>query len=102
MSEKRIVHDFGQIFNDQYFNSMATTTDNKTLFVCSDIDGEFREFDISTHKKVNNFKVMNANCCVVTYDNQFLITAHKNDLTKWSIQSKQQLYTWKSYKTVDS
>ena len=96
MNEKRIVHDFGQILDDD-ISSMATTFDNKYLFVC---DGkcDFREFDISTRTQVKNFGVTNAVSCVVTYDNQFLITAEGQTyckLTKWSIP-KRQLHTWNS------
>ena len=79
-------------------SSMATTIDNKTLFVC-DIKGSFREIDISTQKQVNNFNVKNAVFCVVTYDNKFLITAEDErncNLTKWSIQEKGKYHSWKS------
>ena len=97
INEKRTVYDFGKKFNC-FVSSMATTFDNKYLFVC-DYDGEFREFDISTHNQVNEFGVENAGYCVVTYDNKFLITTptRKNaKLTKQSIQTKQRLHTWDS------
>ena len=97
MNEKRVVHDYGQISNSG-ITSMAATLDNKTLFVCAN-GGDFREFDISLHKEVKNFDVKNAIYCVVTCNNQFLITAErrgKASLSKWSIQTKQQLHKWKS------
>ena len=97
MNEKRIVYRFGQILNNMII-SMATTFDNKYLFLC-DSSGGFIEFDIPTRTQVNNFGIKSARYFVVTYDNQFLITADntlKSNLTKWSIQTKQQLYSWKS------
>ena len=94
---KRIVHDFDKILNEDII-SINKTSDNKSLFLC-DWEGGFREFDIPTRKKVNNFEVQSAKCCVVTYDNQFLITA-ENKLnclfTKWSIQTKKKLHVWNS------
>ena len=76
MNEKRIVHEFGKILGFG-ISSMATTFDNKYLFVCDGND--FIEFDISTRTQVNNFEVRSAvQCCVVTYDNQFLITSDEN------------------------
>ena len=97
MDEKEIVYNFGKIL-DQGISSLATTFDNKTLFVC-DYQCGFREFDIATHNQTKNFEVRKAACCVVTYDNQFLITAEyekKCNLIKWSIQTKQELHTWNS------
>ena len=97
MVEKKTVHDFGQIF-DNAIVSLAKTYDNKSQFVCAN-DGGFQELDISTRKQVSNFNVKNARCCIVTYNNRFLITAEDNlncNLTKWSIRAKKQLNTWKS------
>ena len=95
MNEKRIVHEFGIIIFGE-ITSMATTFDNKILFVCSK-NSDFREFDISTHNEVNTFEVKSPTLCVVTYDNQFLIITEGRfncNLTKWSIQTKQKLHTW--------
>ena len=97
MNEKRIVHDFGKIL-DNGISLIAATFDNKYLFVCGFKAG-FREFDISTHKQVNNFGIENAGCCVVTYNSQFLITVpfvRNAKLTKHLIQTKQRLHTWDS------
>ena len=97
INEKRISHDFCQILDDDIF-SMATTFDNKYLFLCTAISG-FREINIRTHKQVNKTGVENVWKCVVTYDNRFLITSTAREnpkLTKWSIQTKQQLHTWNS------
>ena len=77
--------------------------------MCDD-KGVFKELDILTRKQVNSLPVKSATCCVVTYDNKFLVTAEyvsryypttdedkkKGKLTKWSIQSKKQLHTWQS------
>ena len=93
--EKKIGRDFGQIASGGV-SSMATTFDNKHLFVC-DYKSRCRELNIRTHKQLNNFGVENAFRCVVTYNNQFLITsshARNSKLTKWSIPTKQQLHTW--------
>ena len=97
MNEMKIVHDFGHILSSKIC-SMATTFDNKSLFVCG-WKGDFREFDLSTRKQVNCFGIKVAYKCVVTYDNQFLIIAENEsncNLTKWSIQTKQPLHVWKS------
>ena len=58
------IHDYGQVL-DYDVSSMAKTVDNKIIFVCS-YHGEFKEFDISNHKQVNNFKVKRAKYCLVT------------------------------------
>ena len=61
--------------------------------------GGFRELDIPTRSQVNSLPVKSAVCCVVTHNNKFLITAESafnGCLTKWSIRSKKELYTWKS------
>ena len=95
--ENKIIHDHGQIFNNRIF-SMAKTFDNKSQFLC-DIIGSFKELDISTRKQANRFDVKSARCCVVTYNNEFLITASNEKncvLTKWSIRAKKQLHTWHS------
>ena len=62
-----------------------------------------KELDISTRKQIKNFPVKNAKCCVVTFDNKFLVTAEDQIdfagnciLTKWSIRSKKQLHIWNS------
>ena len=96
MKKLRIVHDFGIVL-DNHISSMAKTFDNKSLFIC-DEDSGFREFDISSHMKLDSFAVRNAEYCIVTYDNKFLITCEGNllgaNLSKWSIRTKKQLYTW--------
>ena len=98
------MHDFGKILSDS-ISSIATTSDNKYLFVCAE-NGSFKEFDITIHNQtspwrsydqVNNFKVENAWKCVITYDNKFLITAPCGlivKLTKHSMQTKEKLHTW--------
>jgi hypothetical protein len=86
------IHDYGQVL-DYGVSSMAKTVDNKIIFVCS-IVGEFKEFDTSSHNEVNNFKVERAHYCIVTYDSQFLITAYRNTLSKWSMQTKQKIHSW--------
>ena len=100
MNEKRIAHKFVKILNHGIV-SMAATFDNKTFFVC-DVNRNFREFDIATRNQVHNFEIKSAISCVVTYDNQFLITFNNDDesnnLIKWSIQTKQKLYSWNSTK----
>ena len=61
--------------------------------------GCFKELDISARKQINSFNVKSAKYCVVSHDNKSLITAEDGQnclLTKWSIRSKKQLYTWKS------
>ena len=88
LNERIISHDFGQVL-DGHISSMATTFDNKYLFVCSS-NGGFIEIDLATYYRVNYFGVENAKQCVVTYDNQFLITAPNGKnakLTKKSIQT---------------
>ena len=97
VTDKKVVHDFGQILNKTIV-SMAKTVDNKYLFV-SDDDGGFREIEIATRKQVNNFKIENARKCVVTYNNHFLFIAEdgkKCNLRKLSIQTNQQIHTWRS------
>ena len=52
--------------------------------------GDFKEYDILTHKQVNNFGSEIVKQCVITCDNQFLITGleRKNfKLTKNSIRT---------------
>ena len=64
-----------------------------------DVSGGFKELDISTFKQLKSFLVKSARCCVVTFDNRFLITAANEEncvLTKWSVRSKKQLHTWQS------
>ena len=90
------IHDYGQVI-DYGVSSMAKTVDNKIIFVCS-YGGQFKEFDTSSHNEVNNFKVEEAQYCVVTYDSQFLITAEFIYLSKWSMQTKQLIHSW----SVDS
>ena len=95
LKEKRIVHDFGKVA-DMTICSMSITLDNKYLLVC-DKNGVFKEFHLKTYKQVKTFGVENADICVVTNNNQFLITSptgSNGKLTKHSIQTKQQLYTW--------
>ena len=58
------LHDYGKLFHS-YVYSMAKSLDNKSIFVCS-IIRQFREFDISSHNEVNNFKVKSAKYCLVT------------------------------------
>ena len=97
INEGRIAHDFGKIL-PMAISSMATTFDNKYLFVCCS-QGGFTEFDLSTYKEVNNFGVDDALYCLVTYDNKFLITTRGRNnakLTKHSLQIKQQYHTWDS------
>ena len=96
MNGKRKVRNFLKISNT-FISSIATTLNNKNLFVCDNSEG-FREFNIRTHKQVKNFEV-NSQICVITYDNKFLFTSQsrKNTkFTKYSIQEKQQLHTWNS------
>ena len=62
-----------------------------------DHKGYFREIDISTRKLLNTFPVKSAQFCVVTFDNKFLVTAEHGmecRLTKWSVRTKKELYTW--------
>ena len=94
MIGKKSVYDFGEVL-DRYLFSLEKTLDNKSQFVCG-YYGEFREFDISTRKKVNSFTVESARCCVVSHDNKFLITVeygYNYILTKWSVRTKKQLHT---------
>ena len=52
-------------------------TKNNCLCVC-DNKGGFTALDIPTRKQVIGFNSKNTICCVVTYDNKFLIIAgHK-------------------------
>ena len=66
--------------------------------MCDD-KGGFRELDISRRKQINSYKIKSAVLFLVTHDNKFLVTAkdeYNCVLTKWSIRTKKQLYTWKS------
>ena len=94
----RVVHDFVKFIDFGIF-WMAKTPDNKSQFVCS-TKGGFRELDISTCEKVNSFNIkMIVSCCVITYDNKYLITADKKIkavLTKWSVRTKKKLHIWQS------
>jgi len=88
---------FGQVLNSPV-TSMSKTPDNKCLFVC-DHNGNFAEYDIATNQKKNNYQISNARVCVVTWDGKFLVTAEKGyyaKLSKWSIESKQQVHSWNS------
>ena len=92
--EKKIVYDFGNIGTDVI--SMTKSPDNMSLFVCS-IENSLKEFNIFTHKEVNNFDSPNFDFSVVTWDNQFLLTCEDYDnctLKKFSMKTKQLLYTW--------
>ena len=96
MTGKKSVHK--QKVLDDVIISMAKTTDNKSQFVCGS-HGDFKELDITTLKQVNSFNVKSAKCCVVTYDNKYLITAEDAEgcnIKKWSIRSKKLLHTWNS------
>jgi len=91
------VCNFGQIF-DGDVSSMASIINKETLFVC-DWDGNFREFTTRTNKFTNHFGITNANHCLVTDDNEFLITSESgqnSNLSKWSMQTNQLVSTWKS------
>ena len=95
INEKKIVHDFGKIL-DADISSMCTTSDNKHLLLC-DVYCGFREFDISTRDEIINFKIDCACNIVVTSDDKFLITSPTGKsvkLTKWSIETKEQLNSW--------
>ena len=99
MIEKKVVQK--QKISDTIFYSMAKTSDNKTQFLC---DGNFKlkVAELSTLKPVKGFREKDAFYCVVTHDNQFLITAdhsfngHNGTLIKWSMQTKKQLHKWQS------
>ena len=92
----RLFKNYGRIFVAPII-SMATTFDNKYLFLCDNLS--FIEFDLSTRQQVNNFNVKSASQCVVSYNNQFLFTsssAKNAKFKKWSIQTKQELHIWHS------
>ena len=77
---------------------MAKSTDNLELFV-GDLSDNLTVIDIRSHKKIaSNFKI--ARCCLVTYDNKFLITGQGGEygkvLTKYDMNSRTQLIKWKS------
>ena len=94
MNEKRIVHEFSQIIDDDMF-STARTFDNKSLFI-NNFNKNLLGFDISTRKQVSNNIGIHGGLCVVTYDNKFLITDDNEcycKFTKWSIRTKKRLYT---------
>ena len=94
---EKIVNDFGKSLNGPFW-SMAATYDGKSLFLCDQSSG-FKEFDLSTYKEVKNFNILNPERVVVTYDNQFLITTvyyEKDNLTKWSLETKKKIHTWSS------
>ena len=61
--------------------------------------GGFKELDIKTLKQVNSLPVKSTGCCVLTFDNKFLVTAEhaRNcNLTIWSLRTKKKLDTWQS------
>ena len=60
----KTIHDYGRVLSGNVY-SMAKTVDNKIIFVCS-YTGQFKQFDISLHNEVNNFKVDKAENCLVT------------------------------------
>ena len=60
----KTLHDYGKVFKCDV-TSIAKTVDNKSIFVCFG-HGRFKEFDISSHNEVNNFKVEEAHYCLVT------------------------------------
>ena len=72
MISETTVHNFGRILYENIC-SMAKTSDNKSQLLC-DLDGRFKELDISKRKQIKSFPVKSSRYCVVTCDNKFLIT----------------------------
>ena len=58
VKKNRMLRRFGQICNNR-INSMTTSIDNRTLFVCLGYGG-LREFTIRTHKETNHFGIEQA------------------------------------------
>lgn len=87
LQNRTILQYFGNIFYGN-IESMATTVDKKYLFLCDEFYN-FKEFDLDSEKEVKNFGISQATFVVVTYDNQFLLTALvEGTIKKWSIETK--------------
>jgi len=88
LKEKTLLHKT-RIF-DSDINSLACTIDCQKYFVCN-LLGHFREYNAATHTREKNFGVKNAVHCLVTFDNELLVTAeygNNKTLSFWSIDTQ--------------
>ena len=95
--KREIKNKYGQLA-DGYIYSITATPDAKSLFI-SHYNGSFYQFDFETHKIINHFEVFRTiSCCIVTYDNQYMITCRQygGELQKWCIKTMEVLHTWNS------
>jgi len=102
VKKNRMLRRFGKICNSSRgysrIFSMTISIDNKTLFLCLG-NGGLREFTIRTHKETNHFGIEQADYCLVTYDNKYLIIVESGKdpkFLKYSIETKKLVNTWHS------
>lgn len=90
----RVCHEFGRGFAKT--TSIATTTDSQTQFECNELS-QVNAYDLTTYEKIKNPPIQGACFCVVTSDNEFLITADdklNSGITKYSLKTFEQVSKW--------
>ena len=90
----KITHEFGRGFTKT--TSLATTSDNKIQFECNE-RSKFKAFDLSTYEEVSTILIDCAKFCVVTPDNEFIISADdklNSTITKFSTKTNEQVSKW--------